>query len=248
METKKIYLYIDEAGTLDVQKKNNRFFIFSCCITDVPEIIKTQLKLLKTEIENDPYFAPELIKFKNVGFHACENHPDIRARFYSLLYTLELRLYSLVLDKESDIYTDMMYRNKYNYENVYYELLRSLLNDRLVHNRDCLNILTFEEYGSKHFAHKTHIETVIDSIIKNNKLFGLSYEVQVSGKSNLMLSIVDYANYVLFQMLHNPTPRMCANFKLIEPKIALLHHIDKKVFYSQKKRINFDTIKGLGDM
>ena len=114
--------------------------------------------------------------------------------------------------------------------------------------KDSINILTFEEYGSKPFVHKNQIEALIASIIKSNELAGLSYEVKVSKKSDLMLSVVDYVNYVIFQMLHNETPRMRANFKLIEPKIAILHHLDKKIFYKERKRIIFDKIKGQGDV
>ena len=247
VDKEKVYLYIDEAGTLDAAKKKDRFFILSCCIATTPEIIESKLELLRTEIENDPYFASELIKFKEAGFHACDNHPDIRTRYYSLLYTLNIRIYSLVLDKESDIYKDLMSRIGNN-ESVYYELLRSLLNDRLIRNRNSINILTFEEYGSKPFVHKNQIEALIASIIKSNELAGLSYEVKVSKKSDLMLSVVDYVNYVIFQMLHNETPRMRANFKLIEPKIAILHHLHKKIFYKERKRIIFDKIKGQGDV
>ena len=37
---------------------------------------------------------------------------------------------------------------------------------------------------------------------------------------------------------------MIANFKLIEPKIALLHSLHNGKYYSSRKNINFKEIKG----
>lgn len=249
MEDKKnVYFYIDESGKLDAPTKEDRFFIISCCITDIPERIRLCLERLREGIENDPYLFNERTKFKKEGFHACENHPDIRTKVYSLLYTQSVRIYSLVLDKKSEMYKDRI--DKHGGKGLYYELLYALLKDRLSRNKESRNILTFEEYGGKQNAHKAHIEKTIGEIVINEGLSGLSYEVEVHDKSDLLLSVVDYVNYILFEILHkekDKANRMYENFKLVEPKIALLHHIDKKRYYAEKKRINFNEIKGQGE-
>lgn len=242
-----IYFYIDESGTLDTPTDNDRFFILSCYATNTPDIVKQELNKLMKKIQDELYFDNELHELNSTGFHACDNHPDIRAEYYRLLYKLNIRIYALILDKQSATFQDLKKQHENN-EGVYIELLQNLLNDRLIRNRSNYNVLTFEEYGSKPQAYKSRIKTMIESIIKKNNLGRLSYKVEIATKSNIMLSAIDYVNYVLYQMLHKESKRVCANFQLIEPQIALLHHLDRKIFYSEKKRINFDEIKSQGDL
>lgn len=106
---KDIYIYIDEAGTL-VEKDENKYFILSCYITDSPQQIKDELDSLYNNIINEPYLAFEVANFKRQGFHACENHPDIRSRFYSLLLGLNIRIYSVVINKKSRVFESLQTR------------------------------------------------------------------------------------------------------------------------------------------
>ena len=104
---KDIYIYIDEAGTL-VKTDENKYFILSCYITDSPLQIKDELYSLYESIINTPYLAYEIENFKHQGFHACENHPDIRSRFYSLLLGLNIRIYSVVINKKSRVFERLL--------------------------------------------------------------------------------------------------------------------------------------------
>ncbi|MDE5544247.1 MAG: DUF3800 domain-containing protein, partial [Bacteroidales bacterium] len=93
-EPQDVYLYIDESGTLT--KGDDEFFIMSCFITDSVETLKAQLEDLKKKIKESPYFYAQRKAFLRQGFHACENHPDIRAKYYTLLPKLNIRIYSIV--------------------------------------------------------------------------------------------------------------------------------------------------------
>ena len=49
----------------------------------------------------DPYYLPIRDKFRNQGFHAVSNHPDIRTEVYKIIPYMNMRVYTIVLDKFS---------------------------------------------------------------------------------------------------------------------------------------------------
>lgn len=247
---KDTYIFIDEAGTL-AQDDDNKYFILSCYITDTPARIKTELYTLRTQIMDDPYNAFDIAKFDRQGFHACENHPDIRSAYYKVLLRLNIRIYSVVIDKKSDLFHDLM--SKFNdIHKLYSFFVRQLLYDRILSEWQNRIHIVFEEYGSSITKHKSEMNNTVSIIIKELATNGLKsnvlFDVDVHSKEDILLSVVDYTNFVLFQMLKDIDPskntRMIANFKLIEPKIAILHSLHNAQYYNSKKSINFEEIKG----
>lgn len=239
----KIYYFIDESGDLNFPQKNEeRFFIMSCCVTDTPILIEEKLNALKTEIQNDLYFYKEMPRFEKEGFHATANSFDIRAKYYSLLSRLNVRIYYIIVDKKDPKFEALKKRGV-----AYYEILYALLADRLEDNRAHENYLCFEECGAKKHRHEKNINDVIDRIkarIKDKHDIEVRALSEVRTKKDILLSLSDYSNFVLWQMLQEETlPNMETKFKLLEPRIALVNNLFKKDFYDQVKRINFEEIK-----
>lgn len=240
-------MYIDESGTL-VKDDDSKFFIISCYITDSPLQIQENLQILYDDIINDPYFAFEINKFREQGFHACENHFDIRSKFYSLLVRLNIRIYSVVISKESQCYKELCNRHN-NTEDLYAFFARELLFDRIQSERNNHIHFVFEEYGSSIQKHKSNMLNVVTRITKEvRRKNDIVIDVDIHSKEDMLLSVIDYTNFVIFQLLKEIDPvknaRMIANFKLIEPKIALLHSLHNGKYYSSLKKINFEEIKG----
>lgn len=235
---KNIYFYIDESGV--IEENNERFFIIGCYTTDNPADIINKLVSLKTDIENDVYCVPYLDNNGDITFHACDNHFDIRAKYYALLATLDVRAYFLVVDKTSDVFNKMK-EELHSDIDIYNRLVEILLYDRIQKNKTNKLVFNFEEYGSNQEKRMTQ---VIDNIQKSIGV-DIAHDISINGKSDILLSVIDYLNYIVFQMLKDKTDkRMIQNFDLIEPKIALLYSMHDKIYYSEKKRINFVVIKG----
>lgn len=236
---KSYYYYIDEAGGLD---NNSNFFILGCYKTDTPEKIRSSIEKLQNEITNSPYFAFERKKFTKQGFHACDNHFDIRARFYNLISVLNFRAYILIVDKKSDFYKQLQI-DKTNSSLIYNVFVEKLLTDRLIKHRKENNILIFEQYGSKPNKWVENLKNVVKNIsttIKNNYRIDLSYEVKVHDKSDLNIAVIDYLNFLFIQFYEHGKvqPRMLQNFQIVEPKIGLIYKMDKDEFYNINHRIN----------
>jgi hypothetical protein len=111
----------------------------------------------------------------------------------------------------------------------------------------------FEEWGAKPNNHLNRVKTAIskinEKIKQNHHVSDVDVRAEVHTKDDVLLSTVDYANYVIYQMLKDkPDERMKKNFDLIEPKIGFLHSIHNQGYYSEKNKINFAKIKGQGVM
>lgn len=235
-----MYFYIDEAGTLSTSD-NSRFFIISCSITDSPDDINHSLSALRQEITDSPVFALKLDKFSEQGFHACENHFDIRSRYYELLASLNFRSYFVVLDKSSKVYTDLISKHKSEY-NVYCSLVYNLLYDRILIEKDNNILCIFEEYGDSKMSHLRAMKEVLEAI--TTKIKSKNVSIEVHSKDDLLLSIPDYMNYVVFKNLGDKVDtQMKEYFKIIEPKIGLVNVIGKHKYYSSNESINFDKIR-----
>ena len=237
-----LYFYIDESGLLRDVKE--RFFLISCVATDVPEQIEDTLNQLQQNICDNPYYLPIRDKFRDQGFHAVSNHPDIRTEMYKIIPYMNMRVYTIVLDKFSDFYKDVS--SRYNFDIDFYAfLIKQLLRDRVKSEKDNHIHFIFEEYGGTIAHHKNRMEDVIGTLISEVG-DGVEYVVEVCSKDNIILSVVDYVNYILYQLLNQPGKgtRMMDNFKLVEPKIASLHLLHTKVHYGRRKNINFEDILG----
>lgn len=238
---KENFYYIDEAGGLS---DDSGFFILGCYKTDTPEEIRLELQKLKESILNSPYFSAQRSKFIKDGFHATNNHPDIWSRYYNLLATLNIRAYILVLKKESDLFKSFLAK-KYTSDDIYNLCIKKLLSDRLTKTRNESNTIIFEEYGSKPPKWLSNVNEVLAETVNNiNHKFesNIAYTVEVRSKSDLNLSIIDYINYLFFQLFEGSKmrERMLQNFTILEPKIALIYKMDKDQYFDNTKRININ--------
>lgn len=238
---KENFYYIDEAGSLE---SDSKFFILGCYKTDTPEDVRKEINSLREELIDSPYYAFERKKFLKQGLHACENHFDIRARFYNLIATLNIRAYILLLNKNSEYFRYLTKDN--DGKNIYKICIEKLLKDRLIKTRNYKNTLVFEEYGSKVIEWQKNINIIIEKIKANIKTsFGtdLSYNINVHSKADANLSIIDYLNFLFVQFYEHKktTPRMLENFRIIEPKMALIYKMDKDIFYDKNNRIDPQT-------
>lgn len=240
------YFYIDEAGTLG---NDSKIFIHGCIKTDNSVIIeKALLELRKTLIE-DLYFEGFIERIKQEGFHAVENHHDIKTQFYRLLPFLDYRAYFVILDKTTPFYTQLK-QKKNDYEIFEYTLTK-LLSDRIVKNKTDKNIFYFERINIEKKALSVILKDFFSSLDSS-----YDCEYHIVGKEEENLAVVDYLNYMFFQILEDlknkkvkknlEFDRMMLNFNLVKSKIGLINIVHSDTFLSRKKkfekRIEYDNL------
>lgn len=228
------YFYIDESGAID---NDSSIFILGCIKTDNPNKLESELNNLTKTIRENIYFQEIMPEFNKQGYHAVDNHPDIRAQFYSLLPLLNFRSYFVILNKNDDYFKRMTSQNTADI--IYKICISNLLNDRLMKTKLEKNVLCFEQLTFKNSSLKTIVESYVEGLKE------LDIEYKIVDKSEIKLSLIDYLNYVLFSILKDTSKtqiRMNQNFELIKPKIGSIKYLNTKKYFSRFKKYELTDI------
>jgi len=226
--TKTNYFYIDESGNLE---NNSRVFISGCVRTDAPKSIEQSLNQLVKSLQRDPYFAEISDNIARQGFHAVDNHPDVRARFYSVLSALNFRAFFVIINKQDKCFSELL--SKCKADGIYKMTLHKLLRGRLQNNYD-KNKFYFEQLTIGNKDQKRIVQELFTSVTSSAKR-----TFEIVSKTNKMMSLCDYMNYVLFQLFENPKKppeRMVQNFDLLKPKIGLINYFNEDVYFNRGSR------------
>lgn len=233
------YFYIDESGHIN---NNSNVFIHGCIKTDSPETLLKSIKKIKDEILEEDYFIEDLERIEEEGFHATDNHPDVRTHYYKRLPFFNFRAYFVVVNKNSD-YFKILKTKKEDYE-IFEMFLRKLIKDRIQSNKNDKNIFYFENIEIEKKSFQNIIKGIFDSL---DETFDCKYKIV--GKEIMNLSTIDYLNYILYCILNNDkvNDRMEKNFNLIAPKIGVINILNRNVFLGRKKtddkKINIINLK-----
>ncbi len=221
------YFYIDESGNIN---NGSKIFILGCIKTDSPTSISDALKRLKSEMSSEIYYQKFKKQILENGFHATENTMDMRAELYKLLPLMNYRAYFVITNKDSIYFKDSM---KTKDESEFYEYnLKKLLEDRISSHKNDRNIFFFETIQLK----KKNLTKVLDDFFS---IYDNEYDIEytVVGKEEENLAIIDYLNFIFYDLLTKDKPfeRMKLNLELVSPKIAIVNFLHKKIFLRRQK-------------
>lgn len=237
------YFYIDEGGSVG---SNSDFFIHGCIKTDSTRVLENALLKLREEIIDNLYYEEFVERIKEEGFHAVDNHPDIKTEFYKLLPLLNYRAYFVILNKKSDFYYKLS-QEKEEFEIFEYSL-NKLLKDRIIKNRHDKNVFYFERIDIKKRSLNTILKNIFDGLDSS-----YDCEYHIVGKEVENLAVIDYLNYIFVQIYKglarskkDEFDRMKLNFNLVKSKIGVINMLHNDVFLSRKKKkeytIEYDNL------
>jgi hypothetical protein len=229
------FFYIDESGGI---LNDSPLFILGCICTDTPQIISDSISNLITDFEDEIYYAPMIDQIKEQGFHAVDNHYDVRARFFALLPILNYRSFFSIINKSKPPFNELI-ENK-DETKVYLLALDKLLKGRF-NNRTDKNVFIFEELQFKDKSQQQILDEYFAPYMKSGNV-----KYKIVGKEEINLSITDYMNYIFHTILLAKdlikVQRMVDNFNLIKPKIAFVNILHSDTFFTRKKKFTIEEI------
>lgn len=212
--------FYDRQGNLIVgQAGCSPILILGFIETQDPAPIRKAILELQQEVAHDPYFQdfPSLAKTA-VAFHAKDDVPEIRYRFFSLLATLDYRAQFVVARK-----IERVFRNSFNgSENEFYDHLVSRLFQNLLH-RYAHNRIYFSRRGSR-----DRQEPLFRAIQRGIQRFetkwgtrvGTRFDVQAQNpQGEPCLSVIDYMNWAVYRAFTRQEMRY---YRVVEQKVDLL--------------------------
>lgn len=228
------YFYIDESGSI---LNNSPVFILGCTRTDTPDRIEASIRKLLDDFEDEIFFAPMIEDIRRQGFHAVENHFDVRTAFFKVLLMMNLRCFFCILNKTKSPIKEMIAENKET--EIYLLALDKLLKGRFNNHQDN-NVFIFEELQFQKGSQQKILDEYFSPYMKDGNVC-----YKIVGKDNLNLATVDYMNYIFYSILTakklEQVQRMVDNLVLAKPKIAFINFLHTNTFLTRKTA--YDAIK-----
>jgi hypothetical protein len=251
------YFFVDESGdSTFYDKKGNvivgqegcsKILILGLVRTENPVPLRKAILGLRTEIINDSYLQgiPSLEKTK-IAFHAKDDSPEVREKFFKLLKTLDFKAEFIVGRK-----IESVFQNKHKKrESLFYNDLVSKLFENKLHVAN-ENFIYFAVRGSK--TKQVPFENAIQTAIFN---FENKWKIKNESKINIepqspsgepCLQIIDYMNWAIQRTFIKGDDRF---YKFIEEKVSFLADIYDfkkypKNFYSKNNKFDITKISPL---
>lgn len=251
IEQNHYHRFIDETGDLTFYGKGRRVIVgemgvsytFSIGMVHIKEDldgVRLKIKHLAEEVEKYEYVKniPSVKKRINKGgfyFHAKDDVPEIRSKFFDLLKKIDFSLEIYVARKRVDIFQ----KKHNNNENEFYaDILSHLLKNKLSkYSRLVLNIA---QRGSS--THQVNLDVARSKAFDISKLTKeknckIVFNVQ-DFKTEPILSVTDYASWAVQRVFETGETR---HYDFIKEKISLVADIyDYKKYKGSK---NYYTIE-----
>ena len=236
--------FYDRQGNLIVgQAGCSPVLILGFVETQSPDSLREAVLQLQQEVIRDPYFQdfPSLQKTA-VAFHAKDDVPEIRYRFFKLLSTLDFTAQFVVARK-----IERVFRNSFQArEEAFYDHLVSRLFQNALH-RHQQNLIYFAKRGSR-----TRQAPLVNAIARGIGDFEQKWGTQVATtfavqaqtpQGEPCLSIVDYMNWAVYRAFTRGEMRY---FRVVEEKVNLLVDLYDTTNYPRNwytRRNPFETTK-----
>jgi hypothetical protein len=212
--------YYDRKGNLIVgQAGCSPILILGFIETRRPDSIRQAVLELQQEIVRDPYFQefPSLKKTA-VAFHAKDDVPEIRYRFFKLLASLDFQAQFVVARK-----IERVFRNSFQAkEDAFYDHLITHLFQNVMH-RYQHSFIYFAKRGSRN--RQTPLSGAIRRGIERfeqkwSAQVTTTYKVQAQSPiGEPCLSVIDYMNWAVYRAFTRGEMRY---YRVVEEKISLL--------------------------
>jgi hypothetical protein len=236
--------FYDRRGNLIVgQAGCSSVLILGFVETQNPQAIRRAVHTLQQEIVSDPYFGdvPSILKTA-IAFHAKNDLPEVRYRFFKLIATLDFQAQFIVARK-----IERVYRNNFQAkETLFYDHLVSRLFQNVLH-RYQHNHLYFAKRGSR-----DRQIPLSNAIRQGIRRFEQKWQASVtttfwvqaqSPKGEPCLSVIDYMNWAVYRAYTRGEMRY---YNTVANKVSLLVDLYDQANYPDNwysRRNPFDAKK-----
>jgi stress-induced morphogen len=251
------YFFVDESGdptfynrrgvNIVGQEGCSKILILGLIRAENPTPLRKAVLDLRAEVMNDPYLKdiPSLKKTE-IAFHAKDDSPEIREKFFKLIKTLDFKAEFVVARKIESLFQN---RHKGRESLFYNDIVSKLFENKLhVANE---NYIYFAVRGNsvKQLPFEDAIQTAILSFenkwkIKNESQISTNPQ---SPSGEPCLQIIDYMNWAVQRIFVKGDSRF---YNFVEEKISFLvdiYDFNKypKNFYSKKNKFDITKISPL---
>ena len=252
-----IWYFVDESGDATFYNRRgnlivgqqgcSKLLILGFVETKNPTAIRTSVLELQHELLDDPYFQ-EIPSFRKTAtaFHAKDDAPEIRYRFYKLINRLEFRAQFIVARKIERVFR----KDFHSREGTFYDHLVSQLFQNVLHRFED-NQIYYAKRGSRdrQLPLKAAIQRGVEQFEDKfaTKVVS-SYKIQAqTPKGEPCLSVIDYMNWAVHRAFTRKEMRF---YREVEQHVDLLVDLYDVInypnnWYHKKNPFNIEKITPL---
>lgn len=223
------YFFVDESGDPTFYDRRGNLIVGQAGCSPIlilgfvelqkPQAIRRAVLALQRDILADPYFQsfPSLEKTA-IAFHAKDDAPEVRYRFFKLLATLNFKAQFIVARK-----IERVFRNSFHAkETQFYDHLVSRLFENVLHRYEG-NYIYFAKRGSR--DRQIPLSQAIQAGIQR---FEQKWQVSITTGVQLQaqtpagepcLSVIDYMNWAVYRAF---TRGQMGYYQTVADKVSLL--------------------------
>lgn len=251
------YFFVDESGDSTFYSKFGKLIvgregcskvlILGLIRLENPEDFRRTILELRETIKNDKYLEniPSISKTL-VAFHAKNDCPEVKEKFYKLISTLDFKAEFIVARKKENIFKQKHSKS----ENVFYDDIFAKLFENKLH-RTKQNVIYYAVRGDKNRQSK-----ISEALQKAILLFENKWKIKIDSQVVIYpqtpsgepcLQVIDYMNWTIQRAFERGEDRY---LKFVQDKISFLMDIydfDKypKNFYNRANKFDLTKISPL---
>ncbi len=242
------YIFIDESGkpeifstkgvNLVISKHASKYLILSAVRSNNQLELQQQITNFKLQLLQDEKLVKIFSSTYSLdNFHASNDYPEIRKKFYKFIKTLNIKIDVLVVEKLK------CYYSLQNNPGRLYGFMSGQLLKNICHQADSTEII-FSRKDSK-LKLRQELEIEVERVRLNymqnhqelNGNFKLSY-FHNPHYTHGGLQVADYISYAVFQLFERENDKW---YKLIEFKIGKIYDICNKKYFTQRNPLKLST-------
>lgn len=240
------WFFVDESGDPTFYDRNGNLIvgqggcssilILGFIETQAPDVLRSAVLTLQREVVRDPYLSdiPSLRKTA-VAFHAKDDLPEVRYRFFKLLSTLEFSAQFVVARK-----IEKVFRNTFEAkQDLFYDHLVSHLFREALHP-DRHNFIYFSKRGSR-TRQRPFVNAIEGGLAEKSgeeARARMPFTAQAqTPEGEPCLSVIDYMNWAVYRAFIRGEMRYLSS---VEDKVELIVDLYDYANYPQNRYMRGD--------
>jgi len=213
----------------------SRFFMLGMVCCNDPGAVSAPLATLRAELLVHPLYAsiPSMLPSANKSaraFHAKDDHPEVRAKVFELIATLDFKFFAIIKDMrkvKEYVHSRNRMDGDYRYHpNELYDLtVRMLFKERLHQGDLCRVVFARRGQSDRTAALTAELEKTRRRFLSSNRLTSqTTLEIAPAYPwQETCLQIADYALWALQRCYEKHEDRF---LRVLWSKVALVHDVD----------------------
>jgi hypothetical protein len=242
-----VYIFLDESGKPEIFSAKGvnlvkagsatKYLVLAAVRTPNQLLLQSQILEFKAGLLKDPLLTSKFSPaYALDSFHATNDYPEVRERFYQFINALDVEIHVIVCEKL------LCSKNLQADPSLLYGTMAGLILHGICHQSESTEII-FSRQDSK-YKLQEKLESEVEKIrqsLWNAHLKKETYALRYQHNPHYShggLQVADYAAYAVFKLFEKRDDLL---YLLIQNKIRHIHHYNQKKHFTRSRPLELSS-------